>query len=106
MPMVINALYYVELHYTASILYVYPPTHTILLFPPFLYKNITDQLIFTSLFLYYSVKSLKAAGLLIGATWIFIATDIKATRPHECLLKIALFVTKIKCLVDVMHKIN
>lgn len=86
-------------------IYIHPYTLNYAFFFAFPYKNITGQFIFTSMFLYYFVKSLKAAGLLIGATWIFIATDIKATRSNECLLKIVLFVTKIKCLVNVMHKI-
>lgn len=86
-------------------MYVHP--HTLYAFFPFPFQNITYRSVyFQSSFLYYSIKSLKAAGLLIGATWILIATDIKATRSNECLLKIALFVTKIKCLVNVIHKIN
>lgn len=69
-------------------------------------RLLTGQFIFTSSFTYHSAKPLKAPGLLMSATWILIATGIKATRSNECLLKIALFVTKIKCLVNVMHKIN
>lgn len=96
--MVINLLYYVGLA---------------LKYFPFFFLSIkkkkwlpTSQFIFTSSFIYYSAKSLKAAGLLMSATWILIVTNTKATRSNECLLKIALLVTKIKCLVNVMHKIN
>lgn len=106
--MVINALYYVELQYTVHILYVqYILPHTILHFFPFPYKNITYRSVYFHIYvssLFF--KSLKAAGLLIGVTWILIATDSKTTRPNKCLLNIALFVTKIKCLVNIMHKIN
>lgn len=93
--MVIHLLYYVGL--------------ALICFPFFFPKKnllLIGQFIFTSSFTYYSAKSPKAAGLLMSTTCILIATDLKAARSNECLLKIALFVTKIKYLVTVMHKIN